>query len=308
MSLMRSAFLAASTNRWLRERAPRYRFVRRTVSRFMPGESAGEALAAASTLARDGVGCVLTHLGENVTRREEANAVADHYIDVLRTVRTSGPAAEVSIKLTHLGLDLDADFCYANVRRIIDAAGPRSTVWIDMESSPYVDGTLGIYRRSRGEGANTGVCVQAYLRRTAADVAALLPLGGAIRLVKGAYMEPPEVAFPKKKDVDENYFALATTMLSAEARRANLRAAIATHDLSLIARVIQHASERGLARNEYEFQMLYGIQRAEQLRLAREGHQSIVLVAYGDFWFPWFMRRLAERPANGWFVVKNLFT
>jgi proline dehydrogenase len=308
MGLMRSALLAWSQSAWLRQRATRFWFVRRTVSRFMPGETLEDALAAARALRDQGLGSVLTYLGENVTDAAEAAAVTRHYLDVLARIRASGLQTEISVKLTHLGLDLRSELCYENLTRLIEQAGELSTVWIDMEASPYVDATLELYRRARRAYPNVGVCLQAYLYRTQNDLASLLPLGPAIRLVKGAYQEPPERAFPRKRDVDENFFALIKQLLSEEARQARVRAAAATHDRSLIRRVIDFALSQGLGKTAFEFQMLYGIQRSEQLRLAQEGWRSIVLIAYGSYWFPWFMRRLAERPANTLFVVRNLLS
>jgi proline dehydrogenase len=303
---MRGALLWASQNRWLRERAARYRFVRRSVARFMPGEEIADALAAAQKLQEQGLGTVLTHLGENVTTAAEAESVTRHYLEALERVRTAGLKSEFSVKLTHLGLDLSHELCRANVEGLIRAAGAGSTVWIDMESSPYVDATLELYCRLCRAYSNVGVCLQAYLYRTADDLAALLPLGPAIRLVKGAYLEPPNVAFPRKEDVDENYFALARRLLDVEARNVGVHAAIATHDRRLIHRVEELAREEGLTANDFRFQMLYGIQPTEQLRLARDGWRSEVLISYGAFWFPWYMRRLAERPANVMFVINNL--
>jgi len=308
MALFRSLFLAASQNAWMRERAPRYRMVRRTVARFMPGEELDDALTAAHRLQRENLGTVFTHLGENVADAREAAAVADHYCEVLERIRADSLATEVSVKLTHLGLDLSTELCGENLERVVAAAGPNSCVWIDMESSPYVDRTLELYRRGRHAGQNVGVCVQAYLFRTMDDVKDLAPLGGAIRLVKGAYKEPADVAFPKKKDVDANYFAVTQALLAPEARRAGLRTAIATHDVLLIRRIIEWAERQGLGKHDYEFQMLYGIQTAEQHRLAQEGFRSLVLVAYGKAWYAWFMRRLAERPANALFALKNILT
>jgi proline dehydrogenase len=307
MGLMRSVLLVCSQNAWLRERATRYRFVRRAVSRFMPGETAEDALVAARLLKENSIGAVFTRLGENVTDPAEAAQVTEHYRGVLERIHTLGLEAEVSVKLTQLGLDLDAELCYANLIRIVERAGARSVVWIDMESSPYVDATLEIYRRARKAYPNVGVCLQAYLCRTASDLAKLIPLGPAIRLVKGAYNEPHNIAFRRKRQVDENYFKLAVQLLSGPARAAGVRAAIATHDLKLIRRIADYAQSQKLAKDSFEFQMLYGIQRQEQLRLAREGWKSIVLVAYGSYWFPWYMRRLAERPANVWFVFRSLF-
>jgi proline dehydrogenase len=307
MSLMRRALLAASQSRWLRERAPRYSFVRRNVARFMPGETPEDAFSAAQQLAKNGIAAVLTALGENVTDRNEALAETEHYCEVLQQIASRNLNTEISVKLTHLGLDLDNVFCFNNLEKLIAQSPQGKTVWIDMEQSAYVDRTLAIYTRARRAGANVGVCVQSYLQRTESDLKNLLPLGGALRLVKGAYNEPDDIAFARKRDVDENYFRLAQMLLSPEARQAGIRAAIATHDRALIQRIIEFAQSRGLAKSELEFQMLYGIQRAEQLRLAKEGFRSIVLVAYGAYWFPWYMRRLAERPANVLFLARNLF-
>jgi proline dehydrogenase len=176
-----------------------------------------------------------------------------------------------------------------------------------MEASSYVDATLGLYRRALGEFPNVGVCLQAYLYRTKDDLAKLLPLGPSIRLVKGAYNEPPDIAFPRKADVDANYFALGTNLLRAKKGKVCGRVAFATHDVAMIRRLSEEASKEGFSRADFEVQMLYGIQRAEQERLAAEGCTSIVLVSYGTFWYPWFVRRLAERPANLWFMLRNVF-
>jgi proline dehydrogenase len=307
MNLMRIALLKASQSAWLRERAPRYRFTRRTVARFMPGEKAEDALAAAKQLEQGGLRTILTRLGENVADCEEAEGVARHYLDVLDRVRELRLQSELSIKLTQLGLDIDFDFCLENFCRIAGRVPAEKTLWIDMEQSPYVDVTLDFCERARQSHRNVGVCVQAYLFRTERDIESLIAEGCAVRLVKGAYSEPPEIAFAKKVDVDENYFRLAQILLGANARRAGVRAALGTHDRRLIARICEWAAGQGLAKNQVEFQMLYGIQRAEQSRLAREGYRSGVLIGYGSYWFPWFMRRLAERPANVLFLARNLF-
>lgn len=306
MDVFRNFFLVCSQSRWLRERATRYRFVRRAVSRFMPGESAEDALSAAMVMQQRSIGTVFTHLGENISDRKEADAVTAHYIHVLDRIREMSLGTEVSVKLTQLGLDLDSELCYANLERIIQHAGSSSLVWIDMEASNYVDVTIDLARRARAAYPNVGVCVQAYLYRTAQDLAGLIPMGMAVRLVKGAYKEAANVAFGRKEDVDRNYLALVRQLLSPEARGTHVRAAFATHDLRLIGQIIAYTGEQGLNPADFEFQMLYGIQREEQYRLAREGWKSIVLIAYGSYWFPWYMRRLAERPANAWFVLRNL--
>ena len=308
MSLMRRSLLKASQSQWLREHAPRYGFMRRTVTRFMPGENVEDALAAAQTLASNGIGAVLTHLGENITDRAEAQEVTKHYQDVLDRIRAANLPAEVSVKLTQLGLDLDNEFCYSNLVALIEHTPAEKTLWIDIEQSPYVDVTLQLYRRARKGYANVGVCVQAYLFRTEKDLDALISIGASVRLVKGAYNEPAEIAFPLKRDVDENYLHLAQRLLSPESRKMRVRAAMATHDRALIKKIVEWSASQGIAKTNLEFQMLYGIQRAEQIRLAREGYRCNVLISYGSFWFPWFMRRLAERPANVLFLARNFFS
>jgi proline dehydrogenase len=273
----------------------------------MPGEDIEDALAAGRSLEAQGLQTMYTQLGENVTDPKAAEAVSEHYLHVLDRIAAANIHGEVSVKPTQLGLDLGVDDCYANLMRIVEHAPKSRAVWIDMESSEYVDRTLEIYRRARTAGANVGVALQSYLYRTAEDVESLIPLGGAIRLVKGAYKESPNVAFPKKKDVDENFFELTKRLLSGDARAANVRLASGTHDKVLIRRTIEYAASNGIPKDAFEFAMLYGIQTEEQLRLAREGYRSIVLVTYGSYWFPWYMRRLAERPANIWFAVRNVF-
>ena len=308
MNWMRRVLVAASESEWLRERAPRHRFIRRAAARFLPGEGVDDALDAARRLAGDGMSTLLTLLGENVRDRAEAEGVAHQYLALLERIRAAALPAEISVKLTQLGLDLDRELCFANLSRLIAHAPPEKTVWIDMEQSAYVDSTLELHRRARQSHRNAGVCVQSYLRRTEKDVEELISMGAAVRLVKGAYSEPPAIAFPKKSDVDANYFRLAQMLLGPESRRAGVRAVIATHDRKLIARIVAWAAAQGIAKEHLEFAMLYGIQRAEQRRLAREGFRSGVLISYGSFWFPWFMRRLAERPANLFFLARNFFS
>ena len=308
MSLTRSLLLAASQNRWLRDHATRYRFVRSSVSRFMPGETFDDAMRAAQNLRGKEIGTVFTHLGENIKDPEEAQQVADHYLEVLSRIQQTGVRTEISVKLTQLGLDLSPDLCFDHLKTIIERAPKDSVVWLDMEASNYVDATLDLYRRTLELFPNVGVCLQAYLFRAKDDLSKLLTLRPSIRLVKGAYNEPPDIAFPRKQDVDENYFALAKEMLIAKKGNRCVRAAFGTHDLALIRRLSDFASAEQIKKSDFEVQMLYGIQRAEQERLAAEGCTSIVLVAYGGYWYPWFVRRLAERPANLWFVLRNVFT
>ena len=307
MSVMRSLLLAASQNRWLRERASKYTFVRRSVRRFMPGEEVEDAIGAAKTLEAKRVAGIFTRLGENIADIREAELVTAHYLDVLQKIRQAGLRTEISVKLTQLGLDQSPELCTANVKKIVQAEDPEKTVWIDMEASNYVDSTLAVYREVLAEFPRTGVCLQAYLFRTKKDLEALFALHPSVRLVKGAYKEAPAVAYPAKKDVDENYFSLGQEMLRAQRDNRMLRVAFGTHDTVLIERLSDFIAKEGLPKSALEIQMLYGIQRSEQERLAREGYRSGVLVAYGSYWYPWFVRRLAERPANLWFMLKNLF-
>jgi len=308
MSLARNILLALSTNAWLRDHATKTAFVRRSVSTFMPGERLEDAMAAAAAQQSHGVRTIFTKLGENLTRVDDAEQVTQHYLDVLDRVQASGLEAQVSVKPTQLGLDLDADLCFRNLQRLVDRAEQRGNfVWIDLESSPYVDATLDLFRRTRARSARIGVALQAYLHRTAKDVEALVPLGAAIRLVKGAYLEPPAIAFPKKADVDENFYRLACRMLNDDAIKGGGLLHIATHDPRLVDRLKTFIWQRKLPKTAYEYAMLYGIQRPLQERLVSGGEPLRVLVAYGEFWFPWYMRRLAERPANVVFVAKNLF-
>jgi proline dehydrogenase len=307
MSLMRKVLLAGSTNAWLRERATKTAFVRRSVSRFMPGEQMDDALKASAALRPDGITAMLTHLGENVTKAEEAEEVTQHYLDLLDKVAQAGLDAQISIKPTQLGLDLDRALCERNLDRLMERAAERNNfVWIDMESSPYVDPTIALFTRTRAASPRIGIALQAYLHRTAKDMEALIPLGSAIRIVKGAYLEPADVAFPKKSDTDENFHALCTRLMAHDAQQAGCLLHIGTHDIALSDRLSAWIAEHAVPSSAYEFAMLYGIQRGQQLRLAREGRRLRVLISYGEYWFPWYMRRLAERPANIGFVLRNM--
>lgn len=306
--MIRALLLKASDSRWLREHGVRAPFVRRAVSRFMPGETFDDMLRAAQEFHPQGIDTVFTRLGENVSEIREAEAVTDHYVEAIGRIETLGIRCEPSIKLTQLGLDIDRRQALAHARMIAaraKAAG--SYMWVDMEQSHYVDVTLDIVESLKREFPGVGVCLQAYLRRTPADLERMMAIGAGVRLVKGAYREPAAVAFPEKREVDAQYFALAKTMIGRMTGQDGARAVFGTHDTALIQRICSHARETGIAPGTYEFHMLYGIQRAEQVRLAKAGERVRVLIAYGSYWFPWYMRRLAERPANIWFVVRSAF-
>ncbi|HMG18445.1 MAG TPA: proline dehydrogenase family protein [Gemmatimonadales bacterium] len=306
MGFARSLLLKASRSQWLARQLRERRFFQRAAKRFMPGETLDAALDAAAQFGKAGIGSVLTELGEQVTNRAEAAAVRDHYLGVLDKIQRRKLPAHISVKLTHLGLDASREGCVQDILKLAARADQaRSFLWIDMEESRYVDATLDVYRRAKSEWSNVGVCVQAYLRRTPADLESLLALSPAIRLVKGAYNEPADVAFPRKRDVDAAYFQLAERLLKETARQ-RVKPVFGTHDLGVIGRIRQAAGEQRLNPSAYEFHMLYGIRAAEQRSLAAQGARVRVLISYGSAWFAWYMRRLAERPANVWFVLRNV--
>lgn len=301
---MRGLLLWCAQNRWLAAHVPRWGFARRAVRRFLPGEGFDAALKAATDFKGKGVGAIFTRLGENVKDLQEADAVVEHYEEVLAA--STGLQAEISVKPTHLGFDIDPKAAFAKLERLATAAARAQTfLWIDMEGSAYTDGTIDLYARLKPHHANTGIALQAYLFRTVADVAKLLPLEPAIRLVKGAYSEPSTIAFTAKRDVDANYLALCVSMLQ-EVKHDRLRLVMGTHDVDLVGRVWRFAEAIGLAKPDLEIAMLYGIRVDQQLRLARDGFNVRDLIAYGDAWYQWYLRRLAERPANVWFVARQL--
>ena len=308
MGITRNILLYASKNPWLRVRLPRYRFARKAVRRFMPGEDVTAALDASRGFEPEGISAVVTYLGENVLDAEQARIVTDHYCNVLQLISDRGMQCEVSVKLTQFGHDISPEVSFKNVSRIVQAASRTNNyIWIDMEESRYVDSTLELYRTLHREHPNTGVCLQAYLYRTEQDLKSLLPVHPGIRLVKGAYKEPADRAFPKKSDVDENFFRLAEQLLEGVKQKA-VRVGFATHDPRLVERIQEKAATLQIPRDSYEFQMLYGI-RTEALRnLARSGHRCRILISYGPAWFPWYMRRLAERPANILFVLRHVWS
>ena len=303
---MRAALLWLSRNRWLKRRLPRLWFMRRAVRRFMPGETMDDALAAAARLQEAGIGTLYTHLGENLTTLGEAEAVAAHYLELVDRIEAAAIDGEISVKPTQLGLDLDVDTCLGLLRRIAErSAAAGSYLWLDMEGSAYTEPTIQLYERLRAEHPRTGICLQAYLRRTAADIERLRPLDPAIRLVKGAYDEPEAIAYRSRRAVDASYAALATEFLVASRGRP-VRLGLGTHDVALIELIAAGVAASGIGRDGFEIQMLYGIRTGEQHRLAKAGYRVQTLIAYGDAWYPWYMRRLAERPANVAFALRSM--
>jgi proline dehydrogenase len=305
--VLRSLLLWCAQNPWLSTHVPQWGFARRAVKRFMPGDDLDSALKAAVEFKAQGIGSLLTRLGENVKNLAEAGEVVEHYEALFAQVAEMKLDAEISVKPTQLGLDIDAAAAYANLERLARAAArAKSFLWVDMEGSAYTEPTLDLYRRLRADHEHTGVALQSYLHRTVEDIVKLLPLKPAIRLVKGAYAEPSTVAYSAKKDVDANYLALCALMLP-HVQQSRLRLVLATHDVDLIARTTRYAQALGLERVQLEVAMLYGIRADQQLRLAREGYVVKDLISYGDAWYAWYLRRLAERPANVLFVARQLF-
>ena len=306
MSIARKLLLKASKSPFLNEQVSHRPFVKRAVKRFMPGESPAEAITAALALAAEGRGTVFTKLGENLTSLDDAQAVRDHYLGFFDQLRQRNVPGHVSVKPTQLGLDLSEEVCARYCEELAQKADESGTYfWLDMEDSSYVDRTLDLYRALRAKHEHVGVAIQAYLRRTPDDVRELLRINPTIRLVKGAYAEPSELAFPLKADTDRAYYDIASMMLEATANQ-SCTAIFGTHDIPLVRRLISRAHELGVADGQYEVHMLYGIRDGDQRRLRAEGRTIRTLISYGASWFPWYMRRLAERPANMWFVVRSM--
>jgi proline dehydrogenase len=303
----RSVLLAASRSRRLNEFALRSAFVKRATRTFMPGEHVDDALAAGAALAASGRGLIFTQLGEAITSAGAAVLVRDHYLRLYDQIRTRGLPAQISVKPTQLGLDLSFAECERNLLALAAKAEETgSALWLDMEDSSYVSRTLELYIALKKNHASTGIALQAYLRRTPDDLARLMPLKPMIRLVKGAYDEAREAAFEKKSDTDRAYSALAAQMVGA-ASTGICSPVFGTHDLALIRRIAEQAAATGVGKDKYQIHMLYGIRDSAQRRLVADGHIVKTLVSYGSAWYRWYMRRLAERPANVLFVVKSLF-
>ena len=302
MSVARTTILAAAKNGTVRRFVNAYG-MRLGAARFVAGETLDEAVPVLRSLNDRGLAANTTLLGEDVLNEDETRAVAAEFRRILDRIREEGLGVNVALKLTHLGLDVDEDLAFENVRSVVDhAAQVGNFVRIDMEYSSLVDPTLRIYRRLREAGyANVGTVLQSYLYRSAADLEELLPLQPNLRLVKGAYLEPAEVAYPRKEDVDAAYVRLLERSLGREGYTA-----VATHDERLIEHAIGFANGTGIERDRFEFQMLYGVRPQLQLDLVRRGFKVLVATPYGPEWFPYLMRRLAERPANVMFFARNL--
>ena len=303
--LTRGALIYLSRHEGLKEFAAHFRLFKKLTTRFVAGETIEEAVATIRDLNAEGCTASFDHLNESVGSPAEAEAEVQEYLDILARIDETGIKSNVSIKLTQFGLELDPELAFKNARVIVaDAAQRRNFVRVDMEASSVTQLTIDTFKRLRTEFElnDVGIVLQSYLRRTYDDARELVQLPARIRICKGAYNEPAEVAFPDKKDTNDNYIRVMQLLLSS-----GVYHGIATHDPKMIEATIQFAQQNGIGKEAFEFQMLYGVRRDLQRQLAKDGYNMRVYVPYGKHWYPYFMRRLAERPANIWFVMKNLF-
>jgi proline dehydrogenase len=303
--ITRSALIWLSRQEGLKDFATSFKIFKKLTTRFVAGETIDEAVQFIREINAERASATFDHLNESVGSASEADSEVNEYLNILSKIDDSGINSNVSIKLTQFGLGLDPELAYKNARKVVLEAQRRGNfVRVDMEDSTVTQVTIDIFKRLRAEfGLNdVGIVLQSYLRRTLADAEDLVKLPARVRICKGAYYEPPEVAFPDKKDVDANYVRVMQLLLSS-----GIYHGIATHDPKMIQATIDFVRREGIGKEKFEFQMLYGIRRDLQRQLARDGYNIRIYVPYGKHWYPYFMRRLAERPANVWFVLKNLF-
>jgi len=307
---LRNILIYLSHATWARDLISTLPVAKQVAGRFVAGETAEDAMSTTQTLNQQGRLVTLDYLGESVSDSAEAIASKDEILSLFKKIHDTGVQANVSIKLTQLGLKINKELALDNLRQILtEARKYNNKVRIDMEESQTVDATLDIYRTLRDQEGfnNVGVVIQSYLYRSEKDVCQLVNEGAWVRLCKGAYAEPPEVAFPNKADTDANYIKLLQMMLTEEARKNGMYIGLATHDENMIQAAIQYVREHNIPPEAFEFQMLYGIRRELQEKLVQEGYQVRIYVPYGTAWYPYFVRRLAERPANLWFFISNFF-
>ncbi|MCD4686746.1 MAG: proline dehydrogenase family protein [Anaerolineae bacterium] len=306
--MLRSVLLYLSEAVWAKRLVMGVGPVRRSAERFVAGSTVEDAIETARQITARGLEVTLDHLGESVTDEAGARKATQSYLDLLDAIKKSGVRATTSLKLTQLGLDVRKDLCIENVCAILTFARETGNhVTIDMESTAYTDVTLEIFRTLREKFDNVGTVIQSYLYRSEDDMTALAQEGAFVRLCKGAYKEPPNLAFPNKADVDASFVRLTHLFLSEPAREAGAYIGIATHDEKMIDAAKQYVAQHGVPRDTFEFQMLYGIRSRMQEQLRDESYAVRVYVGYGTEWYPFFMRRLAERPANLWFILSNFF-
>ena len=317
--MLRAILIYLSKASWARNLITRWKFAWQTASRFVAGELLGEAIDVVRTLNDRGIHATLDHLGEHTDNPDRARKATDDILEIFDAIDESGVCANVSIKLTQIGLALDERLCLGNLREILSKAkGKNNWVRIDMEDSPWVAITLRLVQQMHDEGlSNVGVVIQSYLYRSEEDILSLMDIGCRVRLCKGAYKEPSNIAFPKKKDVDRNFDSLSKLMIDGTIKNGSPEItedcrippipAIASHDSDRLRYAKEYANKVGLPKSAIEFQMLYGIRRDLQEQYTKEGYPVRVYVPYGSEWYPYFVRRLAERPANLWFFISNYF-
>lgn len=300
--LYRKTLLTVAGNPLVRRLSVKYG--KKLARRFIAGDTLQSALAEVEALNRKGIMATLDHLGEGIKHLGEAGGYRDEYIRLIEAIAASRVDSNVSLKPTQMGLALNRTACYANIRAVVAKAREKDNfVRLDMEDSPYTQATLDIVRKLHAEGlTNSGTVIQAYLRRSERDASELLREGIRLRLVKGAYKEPARIAYRKTSDIAEQLRKLIRLSLDS-----GVYTAVATHDDRMIRWTKAYAEQRGISRNAFEFQMLYGLRMGEQERLAREGYRVRCYVPYGSMWYPYYTRRLAEKPGNLWLVVRNLF-
>ena len=308
MAVMRNFLLWCSDNPTLRNKIPQLSFVQQALKRFMPGEEINDAITASKEFSDIGIPSILSRLGEDLKNLSEADEVTDHYLSVIDKIAEENLDIEISLKLTQLGFSLSEEKTFENFDKIAERAEKLNIiVWIDMEGSQYTQRTINFYKRLKQKRSNIGLCLQSYLFSSHQDLNDLLEVTPNIRLVKGAYKEPHDIALRDKFRVDENYLDLSQKMLEASNKDGN-RMVFGTHDLKLIEAIKKEADILNYPQGKLEFHMLYGIKTNAQKQLVKNGNKVRVLISYGKLWYPWYMRRLAERPANVIFVLKNLFS
>jgi proline dehydrogenase len=308
MNISRNLLLWASKNEWMTGHVPNFKFVQKALKRFMPGETPAEAIKATRELLKHNIPTTFTHLGENINDLSEAEISTQHYVDLIEIINSEKLDVEVSLKLTQIGFDLSFEKTLEFFKELTQKAREcNNNIFIDIEDSSYVDKTIDFYKRIKEEYDNVGLCLQSYLYRTMDDVKAMIDINPWIRLVKGAYNEPDTIAFKNKKDADENFFTISKYFLEQMQSR-EMRIAFATHDLILLEQIKNEAKMHEIPNDNVEFQMLYGIKEREQINLASQGYNVRTLISYGKLWYPWYMRRLAERPANVGFVLRNILS
>tara|TARA_Y100000588_G_scaffold59854_1_gene58802 strand:+ start:37 stop:954 length:918 start_codon:yes stop_codon:yes gene_type:complete len=305
MSLVRNILLWSSKNYWISHKLPKYKFVQKSVSRFMPGEKLDDALSKSYELENMGYGTIITYLGENSLSKALTLKTVNQYQDALERIDERSLKTVISVKLTQLGLDIDEKLCFDNLKQLLKEAELKNTfVWIDMEEYIYLELTLKIYKKLIQEHQNIGITLQSYLYRSEDDLKSLLEIAPYIRLVKGAYSEDSSVSMQNRNEIDGNYLKLANLMLEKKILKNGLIPSFATHDHHIIYSLINNINAAEIEKYHYEFNMLYGIRRDLQNEILKSGQNLKILISYGEEWFPWYVRRLAENPKNLFLLLK----